>query len=85
MSSYCKCHVALLHGAMGVQCVIVVFPDHTHLLFGATSIVRLCNVLYVLCAQCTLQIVVCDMSIGSLHKQSKAILGGRACLSFDWV
>ena len=51
---------------VGLQCVIGI-PDHTHLLFGATSIVRLCNVLYVLCAQCKLQIVVCDMSIGSLH------------------
>ena len=34
MSCYCICSVALPHGAMfGLQCVIVVFPDHTHLLF----------------------------------------------------
>ena len=31
---YCGCCVTLPHGAVGyLQCVIVVFPDHTHLLF----------------------------------------------------
>ena len=34
MSSDCQCFVALPHGAVGsTQCVVVVFPDHTHLLF----------------------------------------------------
>ena len=34
MSYYCKCFVALPHGAVGgLLCVIVVFPGHTHLLF----------------------------------------------------
>ena len=34
ISRDCKCSVALPHGAMGWStCVIVVFPDHTHLLF----------------------------------------------------
>ena len=33
MSCYCKCSVTLPHGAVCLQCVIVVFPDHTHLLF----------------------------------------------------
>ena len=33
MSCYCKCYLALPQGAMVcLQCVIVVFPDHTHLL-----------------------------------------------------
>ena len=33
MSCYCKCPVALPHGAwVGLQFVIVVFPDHTHFL-----------------------------------------------------
>ena len=27
---YCKCPVALPHGAVGLQFVFVVFPDHTH-------------------------------------------------------
>ena len=36
MSCYCKCSVALPHGAwVGLQCVIVVFHDHTHLLFDS--------------------------------------------------
>ena len=37
MSCYCKCFVALLHGAVGwsAVCVFVVFPDHIHLLFVA--------------------------------------------------
>ena len=42
---------------VGLQCVIVVFPDHTHLLFGVTTIVRLCNVLYN--TVCTMQITNC--------------------------
>ena len=31
MSCHCKCPVALPHGVpwVGLQCVIVVFPDHT--------------------------------------------------------
>ena len=35
MSCYCKCSVALLHTVpwVSLQCVIVVFPDYTHLLF----------------------------------------------------
>ena len=34
---YYKCSVALPHGAwVGLQFVIVVFPDHTHLLFHMT-------------------------------------------------
>ena len=34
MFCYCKCFVALPHGAVVIlQCVIVVFPDHTHLLY----------------------------------------------------
>ena len=34
MSCNYKCHVALPRGAtVGLQFVIVVFPDHTHLLF----------------------------------------------------
>ena len=33
MYYYCKCSVALSRGAVGwLQCVIVIFPDHTHLL-----------------------------------------------------
>ena len=40
MSCYCKCSVALPDGAM---CVIVVFPDHTHLPFG------LCFCVHYLC------------------------------------
>ena len=33
MYCYYKYSVALPHGAMvGLQCVIVIFPDHTHLL-----------------------------------------------------
>ena len=32
MYCYSKCSMALPHGAMGgMQCMIVVFPDHTHL------------------------------------------------------
>ena len=31
MSCYCKCPVALRHGAVGLQFVIVAFDDHTHL------------------------------------------------------
>ena len=27
---FCGCCVALSHGAMGLQFLIVVFPDHTH-------------------------------------------------------
>ena len=35
MYFYYRCAVALPRGAVvGLQCVIVVFPDHTHLLFG---------------------------------------------------
>ena len=34
MSCYCLCSVVLPHGAVvGLMCAIVVFPDHTHLLF----------------------------------------------------
>ena len=34
----CYCYVALPHGAVtGLQSVIVVFPDHTHLLFDDYS------------------------------------------------
>ena len=34
MYCYYKCPVGLPRGAMvGMQCVIVVFPDHTHLSF----------------------------------------------------
>ena len=34
MYCYYKCSVALPQGVwVGLQCVIVVFPDHTHLLF----------------------------------------------------
>ena len=35
MSCYCKCSVTLPQGAAGwfAVCMIVVFPDHTHLLF----------------------------------------------------
>ena len=33
MSCYCKCSVALPHGAVGWSAVIVVFPDHTDLPF----------------------------------------------------
>ena len=34
MSCYCTCLVALPQcGVVGLQFVIVVFPDHTHLLF----------------------------------------------------
>ena len=34
MSCYCKCYVALSHGATDcLKFVIVVFSDHTHLLF----------------------------------------------------
>ena len=29
----CYCHVALPHDSVGVQCVVVVFRNHTHLLF----------------------------------------------------
>ena len=32
MYCYYKCSVALPHSAMGLQCAIVVFPDHTHFL-----------------------------------------------------
>ena len=39
MSCYCKCYVAFLTVPwVGLQCVIVIFPDHTHLLFK-----RQCN------------------------------------------
>ena len=35
MSCYCKCSVNLLVVPwIGLRCVIVVFPDHTHLLFN---------------------------------------------------
>ena len=35
MPCYCKCSVTLPHGAVaGLRCVIVVFPDYTHLRFG---------------------------------------------------
>ena len=33
MSCFCLCSVALPHSGMGLQCVIVVFPDHIHLPF----------------------------------------------------
>ena len=33
-----KCHMALPHGAViGMQCVIMVFPGHTYLLFSMLS------------------------------------------------
>ena len=38
MYCYCKCSVALPHRAVpwvGLQCVIVLFPGHTHLLFSS--------------------------------------------------
>ena len=36
MSCYCKCSVTLHHGALvGLKCVIVLFPDSTHLIFVA--------------------------------------------------
>ena len=36
MSCDIPCYVALRHGAkVGLRCVIEVFPDHTHLLFGS--------------------------------------------------
>ena len=39
MSCYCKYFVALPHGAMGcLHCVILVFPDHTHLHFAYQTI-----------------------------------------------
>ena len=35
MSCYCKCSVALPHGSVDcLQCVIVVFLDHTHFFIG---------------------------------------------------
>ena len=38
MSCDCKYFVALPHGHyVGIQCVIVVFPDPTHLLFTCTN------------------------------------------------
>ena len=38
MSCYCKCSVTLLTVPwVGLQCVIMVFSDHTHLLFGRRS------------------------------------------------
>ena len=38
----CKCRVALPHGAVdGLQYVIVVFLDHTHLLCGQTHLLKL--------------------------------------------
>ena len=54
MSCYCKCPVALPHGAVfGLQFVIVAFPDHTHFLFvclmvililmGMQYLVKCCN------------------------------------------
>ena len=33
MYCYCKCYVALPYGPVGLRCVIVVFPGHTHLVF----------------------------------------------------
>ena len=33
MSCYCICSVTLMVPWVGLRCVIVVFPDHTHLLF----------------------------------------------------
>ena len=33
MSRDCECSVALPRGAVGLQCVIVVFPDRIHLHF----------------------------------------------------
>ena len=39
MYCYYKCSVALSHSALVcLQCVIVVFPDHTHLLFGSPTV-----------------------------------------------
>ena len=39
MSCYCKCSVTLPHGTVGWSgCVIVVFPDYTHLLFEHAKI-----------------------------------------------
>ena len=43
MSCYCKCSVmALPQGAVGcLQCVMMVFPDHTHLLFIQIYFIRM--------------------------------------------
>ena len=40
MSCYCKCSVSLPPGALwvGLRSVIVVFPDHTHLLFQILNV-----------------------------------------------
>ena len=38
LSCYCKCHVALPHGAVGWSAVCdCSIPDHTHLLFGQST------------------------------------------------
>ena len=34
MSFYCKCSVTVSVPRVGLRCVIVVFPDYTHLLFA---------------------------------------------------
>ena len=35
---FCNCYMALPNGAVvGLQCVTVVFPDHTHLLYDILS------------------------------------------------
>ena len=41
MYCYYECSVALTHGALfGLQCVVVVFPDHTHLLLDTSKFRR---------------------------------------------
>ena len=38
MSCYCICYMLFLHVPwVGLKCVIVVFPDYTHLLFAQAS------------------------------------------------
>ena len=54
MSCYCKCPVAFPHGAVGgLQFVIVVFPDHTHLRFHHSFkriiFIKKGNIAWILC------------------------------------
>ena len=49
MYCFSKCSVALPQPWVGLQCVIVVFPDHTHLLFGETFHGHIFNVLICVC------------------------------------